>query len=34
MTSVADYEQLLPRFDVFDPEHSHQKFEVTAYARA
>jgi cytochrome P450 len=34
MTSVANYELLLPRFDVFDPQHSHQKFDVLAYARA
>lgn len=34
MTSIADYEQFLPRFDVFDPEHSHQKWDVLAYARA
>ncbi|MEZ0365820.1 hypothetical protein ACAG26_19250 [Mycobacterium sp. pUA109] len=34
MTSIADYEQLLPHFDVFEPSHSRQKWDLLAYARA
>jgi cytochrome P450 len=34
MTSIADYEQLLPQFDVFEPAHSRQKWDMLAYARA
>ena len=31
MTTSADYRELLPSFDVFDPEHSKLKWDVLSY---
>lgn len=33
MTTIVDYDELMHRFDVFDPEHSRCKWDVLAYAR-